>query len=33
MPQAPARPSGHQVRRALVRAEQGKALSLDEATA
>ncbi|MET0800244.1 MAG: bifunctional FO biosynthesis protein CofGH [Actinomycetota bacterium] len=33
MPQASARPSGHQVRRALVRAEQGKALSLDETTA
>ncbi|MEZ0235153.1 MAG: bifunctional FO biosynthesis protein CofGH [Actinomycetota bacterium] len=33
MPQAPARPSGHELRRALVRADRGVALSLDEAAA
>ncbi len=33
MPQAPARPSGPELRRALVRAERGVALSLDETTA
>ena len=33
MPQAPARPSGQQLRRALTRADRGATLSLDEATA
>ena len=33
MPQAPAPPSGHELRRALVRAERGVALSLDETVA
>jgi FO synthase len=33
MPQAPARPSGHELRRALARADRGVALTIEEVTA